>query len=261
MPSLKSLKSLKTLEHIFLRSPSPVSKGLYIHMHGLGDTAFGWLDGFIDDTKDYRGVQFGKVAKNYDLEKEDNNPEGERNTLHSNIEGVDVMLLTSPVRPVTINGGMPCNSWYDLLALSASENPKQDIQQADQSADFIKKIIDKESKKYGGFSKIAIGGFSQGCAMALHTGLCYQDQLAAILGMSGYLLPETKVFEKNPEVRLYHGTADPMVPVDRAEESYKKDGFLNRQNVSFTKIPGMEHTVTIQELNEARIFIAKSLTK
>ncbi len=28
-----------------------------------------------------------------------------------------VRLLTAPERPVTLNGGMPMNSWYDIFSL------------------------------------------------------------------------------------------------------------------------------------------------
>jgi predicted esterase len=58
-------------------------------MHGLGDSAEGFLDVF-------------------------NNPE--YNVVPDNCK---VLLLTAPERAVSMNGGMKMNSWYDIMQLGA----------------------------------------------------------------------------------------------------------------------------------------------
>jgi phospholipase/carboxylesterase len=59
-----------------------------IWLHGLGDSAYGFADVFLD--LNWRFV-----------------PE----------DICKVRLLTAPERPVTLNGGMSMNSWYDILSL------------------------------------------------------------------------------------------------------------------------------------------------
>ena len=81
----------------------------------------------------------------------------------------------------------------------------------------------------GGLGGIALGsvlaGFSQGCAMALLTGLRYPERLAGIAGLSGYLpLAATTKAERNAAnadvpIFLAHGTHDEVVALERAEAS------------------------------------------
>lgn len=71
---------------------------------------------------------------------------------------------------------------------------------------------------------LALAGFSQGCMMALYTGLRRAVPPAAILGYSGALLaPEALATEltARPPVLLVHGEADDIVPVaaSRAAEA------------------------------------------
>jgi phospholipase/carboxylesterase len=66
---------------------------------------------------------------------------------------------------------------------------------------------------------MVLAGFSQGGAMALHTGLRYPDRLAGILALSAYV-PISKTLEAemapaNRDVPIFmaHGTADPVIPL------------------------------------------------
>lgn len=140
-----------------------------------------------------------------------------------------VRLLTAPDAPVTINMGMRCNSWYDILSLDRTESSLNwdDVLENSKS---IQKVIDEEVDSYGGDpSKVFIGGFSQGCAMALHNGLTYdKGLLGGIIGFSGYLFPQTAIPETIPPVHISHGEDDPMINIDYAVESYKRDNFIKR---------------------------------
>jgi phospholipase/carboxylesterase len=63
-----------------------------------------------------------------------------------------------------------------------------------------------------------LGGFSQGCLMAVDVGLRYPQALAGIVGISGWLYePQQLLEEMAPDARkrhvlMTHGTLDPMVP-------------------------------------------------
>eukprot|EP00967_Tisochrysis_lutea_P023074 scaffold26384_cov36-Tisochrysis_lutea.AAC.2 len=64
-------------------------------------------------------------------------------------------------------------------------------------------------------SRIVIGGFSQGGAVALYTGLQYSETLAGVLCLSGYLAGEESFTlspaAKDTPVGHFHGTDDPTV--------------------------------------------------
>jgi phospholipase/carboxylesterase len=72
-----------------------------------------------------------------------------------------------------------------------------------------------------------IGGFSQGCLMAMEVGLRYPHMLAGIVGISGYVCePEKLIAETSPVARkqrilMTHGTRDTMVPFARVKEQVK----------------------------------------
>lgn len=63
-----------------------------------------------------------------------------------------------------------------------------------------------------------LGGFSQGCLMALDVGLRYRRKLAGVVGISGWVYePERLLKEMAPHacdmrILMTHGTQDPMVP-------------------------------------------------
>ena len=66
------------------------------------------------------------------------------------------------------------------------------------------------------------GGFSQGGAISLFTGVTCPDKLGGIIGLSSYLLMHGKVKDlipsgnpnKDTPIFMGHGTADPLVKYD-----------------------------------------------
>ncbi|HUZ81644.1 MAG TPA: hypothetical protein VMU73_05310, partial [Gaiellaceae bacterium] len=68
------------------------------------------------------------------------------------------------------------------------------------------------------YARVVLGGFSQGCVMALSLGLgAGRPRPAAICGFSGFI-PVVEGWEANfsslPPVALGHGTFDPVIPVE-----------------------------------------------
>ena len=63
-----------------------------------------------------------------------------------------------------------------------------------------------------------LGGFSQGCLMAIDVALHYPHRLAGVVGISGYVFAPDKVLQElSPVARaqrflVTHGTFDPVVP-------------------------------------------------
>jgi phospholipase/carboxylesterase len=94
-------------------------------------------------------------------------------------------------------------------------------------------------------SALALAGFSQGCMMALFTGLRRAVPPAAILGYSGALLaPEVLAAEitGRPPVLLVHGEADDIVPVQATRMA---ESVLREAGVPVEAIyrPGLAHGI------------------
>ena len=104
-----------------------------IWLHGLGDTAQGWYGamgslGLPDTTK--------------------------------------FILPTAATCPISINAGMPMPGWTDIYGLDA--NSPEDASGFEDSRNRIDRIIEAELNAGVSPDRIAVCGFSQGGALALH---------------------------------------------------------------------------------------------
>lgn len=131
-----------------------------------------------------------------------------------------VILLTAPEVPVTITGGHRQNAWFDIISLGWKEkslSKEQVLSNTRAISDWLQKEIDFHN---GDATRVFIGGFSQGCSMALHVGLTYPKKLGGIIALGGFLFPFTKATQQPPTL-IAHGTNDSVIPIMLAEMSYK----------------------------------------
>src|SRR6266446_94321 len=91
----------------------------------------------------------------------------------------------APSRPVTINGGTVMRAWYDVVA--AGGDRREVEPGVRDSARRIEALIDRERARGVADRAIVLAGFSQGGAMALHTGLRHPEPLAGIMALSCFL--------------------------------------------------------------------------
>ena len=77
----------------------------------------------------------------------------------------------APSIPVTVNAGMVMPAWYDILEMSIEREVDQ--VQLKKSANAIIDFVENEISRGIASERIIIAGFSQGGAIALHTGLRY----------------------------------------------------------------------------------------
>ena len=125
--------------------------------------------------------------------------------------------------PVTVNNGYVMRSWYDIRSSDLVRREDETGLRASQAQ--IEALIAREKARGIPASRIILAGFSQGCAMTLQTGLRHPETLAGLMCLSGYLpLADMTAAERTPAslatpIFMAHGTADPVVPVVRAEQS------------------------------------------
>ncbi len=112
---------------------------------------------------------------------------------------------------------------------------------------FIKDKIQKHSLTH---KDVIIAGFSQGGLMSLYAGLCLEEEVAGIIGMSAVpvydnILPYIK---SKPTVLLAHGDADEVVPygsTDLSRDVLAKSGIENRIVTSNDMGHSIDDTVII----------------
>ena len=132
----------------------------------------------------------------------------------------------APVRPVTLNGGMPMRAWYDIVSISGSRD--LDMAEIEHSRKLVNALIAQEVARGVPAERIVLAGFSQGGAMALHSGLRYPERLAGIMSLSAYLLaPDRLAAERSAAntgtpVFVAHGRMDPVVPFAAGDATAKQ---------------------------------------
>ena len=167
----------------------------------------------------------------------------------------------APVIPVTINGGYRMRAWYDILGGDLRQ--RQDEKGLRGSLALVEELIEREKERGAAADRIVLMGFSQGCAMALLTGLRHRERLAGIIGLSGYLpLAETTEAERSDACRLTpvfmaHGTHDPVVPVDAGRASRDALRGLG-YDVEWHEYP-MPHSVCMEEIKDINAWLLKVL--
>ncbi len=156
----------------------------------------------------------------------------------------------APVRPVTINGGMPMRAWYDILGFDRSA--REDAAGIRASAAAVTELVDREIARGIPAERIVLAGFSQGGAIALHTALREPRALAGVLALSTYLpLAATLASERHLAnaglpIFMAHGTQDPVLPLKLGEFSRRALESLG-YSVEWRTYP-MPHSVCMEEI-------------
>ena len=164
----------------------------------------------------------------------------------------------APVRPVTINGGVPMRAWYDVISLDKSG--PQDEAGIRDSAGSLLQLIERERERGVDASRIVLAGFSQGGAIAMHTAMRVPQRLAGLMALSTWMPLASTIGEEvvdNSEsqprelpVLMVHGTFDPLLPLaagQHAREIMQDAGF----KVQWHEYP-MAHAVCAEEISEIR---------
>jgi phospholipase/carboxylesterase len=218
-----------TLETIQMQSADAPSASLIV-LHGLGAD----------------GHDFVPVAQELDL---------------SAVGGARFIFPHAPMRPVTMNGGYVMRAWYDIAGTPQARREDEAGLRASQA--LIESLIRQEQERGVPASRIVLMGFSQGCAMALLTGLRLTERLAGLVGLSGYLpLAASTAVERsaaNADVPIFlaHGRDDPMIGIDRALAS--RDALLALGYPVEWHDYAMPHSVCMDEITDLNRWLLRVL--
>jgi phospholipase/carboxylesterase len=211
---------------------APHPRATVLLMHGLGAD----------------GNDFVPIAKELDL---------------SAVGPVRFVFPNAPQIPVTINGGMRMPAWYDIVGADLAK--REDEAGLRASRDAIEVLLAREKERGIPAERIVIAGFSQGCAMALLTGLRHAERLAGIVALSGYLpLAATTAAERHPAnantpIFMGHGQQDGVVVLSRATASHDVLRTLG-YNVDWHEYP-MAHSVCMEEIADLNQWLNRVLAK
>ena len=174
---------------------------------------------------------------------------------------VRYVFPNAPVRPVTVNGGVPMRAWNDLFSLDRDAPEDEAGIRASSAA--IGRLIEQEIGRGTESRHIVLAGFSQGGAMALFTALRFPMPLAGIIALSTYLpLAGAVAEERHPAnsqipILMAHGEIDDVVAINYGRSSRRRlhdMGF----DVDWRVYP-MGHSVIPEQIPDIREFLLNTL--
>jgi phospholipase/carboxylesterase len=169
----------------------------------------------------------------------------------------------APVMPVTINNGYRMRAWYDILSRELVQ--REDEAGLRRSMAAVEELLAAQKQRGIASERIVLAGFSQGCAMALLTGVRHKERLAGIVGMSGYLplAASTSAERSDGNLRtpifMGHGEHDDIVVAERGRASRDALRALG-YDVEWHEYP-MAHSVCAQEISDLNRWLVKVLAK
>ncbi len=178
---------------------------------------------------------------------------------------VRFVFPNAPVMPVSLNGGYPMPAWYDIHPPQPGLPRREDEAGLRRSQAAIEALLAREKARGIPAGRIVVAGFSQGCAMALMTGLRHAQPLAGIVGLSGYLpIAATTAAERHPAnqstpIFMAHGQQDEMVVMGRATESRDLLQALG-YSVQWHDYP-MPHSVCMEEVADLNRWLIQVLAQ
>nr|WP_239090370.1 dienelactone hydrolase family protein [Marinomonas ostreistagni] len=174
-------------------------------------------------------------------------------------KAVRFILPNAPMRPVTINGGMPMRAWYDILEMTLER--KVDMANIEESAEQIEQIIEDLAAQGISSDNVIMAGFSQGGVIAYQVALRGNYKLAGVMALSTYLadasaLPEAATHSNGAAPFLiHHGNQDNVVsPIlgGRANEQLQARGFTTQYQVY-----DMPHAVCPEQVQDIAAWLTQ----
>ena len=165
----------------------------------------------------------------------------------------------APVRPVTVNGGMPMRAWYDIISIDSERGHDQSGITA--SIEQARVLVERELERGIASSRIVLAGFSQGGAIALLLALTYPKKLAGLIALSTYLLfgeqLEKQLQPANRKLPVFagHGSVDPVVPFAMGRAMHHRLRSLEFP-IEWHSYP-MPHSVCPEEIQDITHWLAE----
>ncbi|EGB04217.1 hypothetical protein AURANDRAFT_32841 [Aureococcus anophagefferens] len=212
---------------------------LFIWLHGLGDTPFSW---------------YGTMAQ----------------FAIRSMPDTKFVLPLAPTRKITVYHGTSMQAWYDIFGLD--DKCAQDRERIAESTFAIQARINNiiiEQGLQAGVkpSRVAVGGFSLGGALALHVVLRSKYKLAGCAVASGWLPLESDYPEhlsaeacKTP-ICMSHGLADRRVPVGFAGRTHSILSAELKLAVAFHTYDGLGHSTCASEMVRIGQFVTAAMCR
>ena len=168
-----------------------------------------------------------------------------------------IVILRSPLAYVTILNSKNY-SWFDIFKIPVSDYSDVNIEELKtKSAKILEQFIDNEVNILNGdYSKIIIGGHSQGASIALYQAYNANKVYGGLFSFSGILPPvDIKEDKKNLKAWIGYGDKDNIITPSFMNKSYSP--IEHFEGVEIHIYPNYTHSVRTKEAEDAAKFLDK----
>ncbi len=172
------------------------------------------------------------------------------------------MFPHAPVRPVTINNGMPMRAWYDIYAADLAN--RADVLGVAQSQAHVEALIAREKDARRRREAHRRSPASRRAARSRCTPVSGTPSgspgivaLSTYLPMADRLPKEAAAANRDLPIFMAHGTMDPMIRPDWGEAS-RRALVAAGYTVEWHTYP-MPHSVVSEEISAVRAFLTTVL--
>lgn len=173
--------------------------------------------------------------------------------------GVRFIFPQAPTRPVTINGGFPMPSWFDILAISPQR--VMNLQQLDESVAMVRGLVEQQLAEGIQAERIVLAGFSQGGAIVMRAAVDSQLPLAGVMALSTYgpSLEEALQQHQGPRLDVFfaHGEHDDILHPQLGRQAH--DLLAAAGHTTRWHAYPMAHEVCPQEIGDIRQWLTGRL--
>lgn len=181
-------------------------------------------------------------------------------------EETKFVFPNAPNIAITVNMGMRMPGWYDITDFGDLANRSEDEPGITRTQQVFHGLIAEEIKNGIPSERIVLGGFSQGGAMSLLSGVTCPTKLGGIFGLSCYLLLQGKLKDMVPSdapnqktpIFIGHGDADPVVKYQwgaATAEKLKSWGY----EVDFKTYRGLPHSAAPEEIDDLEKYLKERI--
>ena len=177
---------------------------------------------------------------------------------------VKFIFPNAPIRPVSLNGGLPCRAWFDIYSLDNWQERDNDGIAA--AVGGVQALIQSQIEQGVLSQNIVLAGFSQGGMVALLAGLQHDKRLAGILAMSTCLPYNSAeiasklgpVLQMTPIMQM-HGKADDVLPFALGQYGFQILKQLS-YSIEFSEY-NMGHEVCPQQIIDIGLWLQQCLNQ
>ncbi|XP_063775194.1 lysophospholipase-like protein 1 isoform X2 [Pseudophryne corroboree] len=176
---------------------------------------------------------------------------------------IKVIFPTAPARPYTPMQGAVSNVWFDRYKIS--RDCPEHLDSVDSMCHILSDLIREEVASGVPESRLLLGGFSMGGAMAMHLAYRYHRDVAGVFALSSFLNENSVVYKAVegaqkglPELFQCHGRADQLVSHQWGEATLALLQHLGVRS-TFHTFPHLYHELSLLELEQLQSWILHKL--